>query len=246
MMSDVSRESTDKMLQSRHLLAHRERGIRMQDYPTGTQPPQVPPQMPPQMPLQAPPPFAPVAASGAPTPPQSNRNKLLIGGGIGCGVLLVLCLCAVIASALGSKGSTPVAQGGSSTTTQQSNTQAPAGTPLPTATAKPTATATPQPKWTVTHTYKGNGIKKTEPFTVNSDHWKIRWSCNPQAYGFSYNLIADLTPPGQDFGDSVVNVICTSNDPSSTSGETDEYTSGTFYLDVTSEGPWTFQILEFK
>ncbi len=222
----------------------------MQGYPTTPDPQQSSQQTPPTpLPFGAPtaaPPFAmPSPAPGAPTPPSSNRKKLLIGGGIGCGVLLVLCMCGGLLSAILSNGSTSANSGASPTAThQQGNVHA--GTPLPTATPKPTATATPQPKWVVTHTFKGNGIQKTEPFTVNSDHWKIAWSCNPKAYGFQYNLIADLTAPGDDFGDSVVNVICMTNDPSSITGETNEYSSGTFYLDVNSEGPWTFQIEELK
>lgn len=208
----------------------------MQGFPTSPDPQQTTPMNPPQ--------FAPVSPV---TTPPSNRNKLLIGGSIGCGVLLVLCLCVGLMGALASRGSTSAAPDSSpASSQQQSNTQAPAGTPQPTATLQPTATATPQPKWVVTHTFKGNGIQKTDTFTVNSDHWKIVWSCNPQVYGFEYNLIADLTPPGQDFGDSVVNVICKSNDPSSTSGVTNEYSSGTFFLDVNSEGPWTFKIEELK
>lgn len=235
----------------------------MQQYPTVPEPQQAPQQPdlnPQQVPPQSPPSFAPPPYAQAPMPnqpfapippnpsntPRSNRNKVLIGGGIGCGVLLVLCMCVGLLSALAANGSTSANVNGSPTSPHQSQTQASAGTPKPTAAPKPTATATPQPKWMVTHTYKGNGIQKTEPFTVNSDHWKIAWSCNPKAYGFEYNLIADLTQPGQDFGDSVVNVICKSNDPSSTSGVTNEYSSGTFFLDVTSEGPWTFQIEELK
>jgi hypothetical protein len=90
--------------------------------------------------------------------------------------------------------------------------------------------------------FSGNGISKTAPFTVTADQWKILWSCDPAAYGSEYNLIADLTVPGQQFGDSVVNVICKQGDASTTSGETMEYTSGTFYLDVNSEASWTFQV----
>ena len=241
----------------------------MQGYPTSPDPQQIPqtapqpaptPQPVPQPgPQQYPPTLAPATPApvwGAPNssippnqprPPQSNRNKLLIGGGIGCGALLILCMCVGLLGALASRGNTSASSGGSPTATQQqSQTQKLVGTPKPTTTPKPTATATPQPKWVVTHTFKGNGIQKTDTFTVNSNHWRIAWSCNPKAYGFEYNLIADLTPPGQDFGDSVVNVICKSNDPSSTSGETNEYNAGTFFLDVNSEGPWVFQIEEFK
>ncbi len=130
--------------------------------------------------------------------------------------------------------------------TNTSNITQATATTAATQTSQATATAKPAPKWTVTHTYKGNGIQKTEPFTVNADHWRIAWSCNPAAYGSSYNLIADLTQPGQDFGDSVVNVICSTSDASSRSGVTAEYTSGTFYLDVNSESSWTFFIEELR
>ncbi|MGE5335726.1 MAG: hypothetical protein ACM3N4_13570, partial [Nitrososphaerota archaeon] len=175
--------------------------------------------------------------------PRSNRNKLLIGGGIGCGVLLILCMCVGLMSAIASQGNSSASSASSPTATPaQQHAKAPQPTPTP----KATATPKPQPKWVVTHTYKGNGIQKTDTFTVNSDHWRIAWSCNPKAYGFEYNLIADLTAPGDVFGDSVVNVICKANDPSSTSGETNEYSAGTFFLDVNSEGPWTFQVEELK
>ena len=227
----------------------------MQGYPTNPDPQQSPqPQQPQPMsqqnpPAYGPPQFAPTPAPGAPNAPQSNRNKLLIGGGIGCGVLLILCMCVGLISAIASQGNTSASSGGSPTaTTAQQHTNAPQAASTPQATPAPKATATPkpQPKWVVTHTYNGNGIQKTDTFTVNSDHWRIAWSCNPKAYGSEYNLIADLTAPGDDFGDSVVNVICKSNDPSSMAGETNEYSAGTYYLDVTSEGPWTFQVEEFK
>ena len=226
----------------------------MQDYPTTPNPqPSQPgqqdaptPQPTPSQPAYAAPPPPPYATPGGQQPRNplsSNRKKLLIGGGIGCGVLLVLCMCMGLLGALASQGNTSASSGNTPAATAAH--KAP-GTPQPTATPKPKPTATPQPKWVVTHTYKGNGIQKTDTFTVNSDHWRIDWSCDPKAYGFEYNLIADLTPPGDDFGDSVVNVICKTSDPSSTSGETNEYTSGTFFLDVNSEGPWVFKIEEYK
>ena len=224
----------------------------MQDFPTtpdpqnGQQGPQAPNPPQPyanQPAYTSPPPYTTPGGQPPQTPPQSNRKKLLIGGGIGCGVLLVLCMCMGLIGALASQGNTSASSGNTPAATAAH--KAP-GTPQPTATPKPKPTATPQPKWVVTHTYKGNGIQKTDTFTVNSDHWRIDWSCDPKAYGFEYNLIADLTPPGDDFGDSVVNVICKTSDPSSTSGETNEYTSGTFFLDVNSEGPWVFKIEEYK
>ena len=84
-------------------------------------------------------PDAPVPTQGQPqNQPQSNRKKLLIGGGIGCGALLVLCMCAgLIASAgiLGANSTTTT--GGAPTTSLQASLQTP--------TSQPTATDTPNP-----------------------------------------------------------------------------------------------------
>ena len=63
--------------------------------------------------------------------PSSNRKKLLIGGGIGCGTLLVLCMCAGLLGAILSNGSTSANSGGSPTTTQQSQPQKLNVTPTP-------------------------------------------------------------------------------------------------------------------
>ena len=134
----------------------------------------------------------------------------------------------------------------SAAVTQAPATSAATQAPQATATQQPTAKPTRAPQWTVTHTYKGNGISKTAPFTITADQWRITWSCNPAAYGSSYNLIADLTVPGDSFGDSVVNVICSTSDASSRAGTTNEYTSGTFYLDVNSESSWVFQVEELR
>jgi hypothetical protein len=70
-----------------------------------------------------------------------NRKKLLIGGGIGCGALLVLCMCAGLLGALLSNGSTSANSGGSPTATQQSQPQKLDVTPTPAATTDPNAGA---------------------------------------------------------------------------------------------------------
>jgi hypothetical protein len=88
---------------------------------------------------------SPLATPGVPVPapgqpqhqPQSNRKKLLIGGGIGCGALLVLCVCAGLIASAGILGSTSTTAGGAPTTSLQSSLQTP--------TALPTATDTPNP-----------------------------------------------------------------------------------------------------
>lgn len=196
---------------------------------------------------------------GSPAPAQAQPAGITIAGrriplwgviGIVVGTLVVLtCGCCGtigLVGALNTPKTTPTSAAiltqATATSTATQATQAPQAT----ATAQPTAKPTRAPQWTVTHTYRGNGISKTAPFTVTADQWRITWSCNPAAYGSSYNLIADLTVPGDSFGDSVVNVICSTSDASSRSGTTNEYTAGTFYLDVNSESSWTFQIEELN
>jgi hypothetical protein len=135
-----------------------ERRMRMQGYPPPPNPvPQqtygqntssVPP-APDYTPTSPPPlPATPVGMpAGAPTwnpgvqnqpsTPKSNRNKLLIGGGIGCGVLLVLCTCVGLLGAAASLGSSSSASNGSPTATTQAQIQI--ETPTATATTDPNA-----------------------------------------------------------------------------------------------------------
>ena len=121
-------------------------------------------------------------------------------------------------------------------------TATPTSTPVPTATATPRPTATSAPQWTTVNTFTGNGISNTPTFIIGDAQWRIAWSCNPSAYGSSYNLIAELVAPGNQYGDLVVNVICKKSDPSSTSGQTMQYVQGTYYLKVNSEASWIFKI----
>src|SRR5260221_6397765 len=131
-----------------------------------------------------------------------------IVGGVDALIIVCGCCSLAVAAATSSSRNTP--------TTAASSTATHTG---PTATARP-PTATPKPKtWTTVKKFSGNGISKTAPFTVTASQWKITWSCNPAAYGSEYNLIADLTVPGDQFGESVVNVICKQGDASTTSGE---------------------------
>ena len=126
----------------------------MQDFPTtpdpqnGQQGPQAPnpPQPYANQPAYAPPPSY-VMPGGQPsqTPPQSNRKKLLIGGGIGCGVLLVLCMCMGLLGAIMAQGGSSAASSNPTATAQQGQTQKAAQMPPATATATPKPTATPNP-----------------------------------------------------------------------------------------------------
>src|SRR5689334_22579957 len=100
----------------------------MQGYPTTPDPQQSSPQTlanpaPFDAPTAAPPFVTSSATPGAVSSPSSNRKELLIGGGIGCGVLLVLCMCAGLLGALLSNGSSSANSGGSPTAAQRSQPQ---------------------------------------------------------------------------------------------------------------------------
>lgn len=135
---------------------------------------------------------------------------------------------------------TPASQPTQAAVTQPTPTTQPTVAPSPT---KP-PTPTPTPKWTTTHTFQGNGTKKTDIFTV-SNQWKLFWSCNPSSsFGGSYNVIvAVVGSDGTPIDPGAVNTICSS---SNTHDSTDEYQGGDIYLDVTSEAAWTIQVQELK
>lgn len=131
--------------------------------------------------------------------------------------------------------------GSTATTTADATTANQSTTPAPTqAPTKP-----PVPKtWQTTHTYSGNGTKKTETITVPSD-WKLKWTCDPTTfYGGSYNVIIDVNASnGTPVDPAAVNSLCASGN---TSGETEERQSGQVYFDVNSEAAWTITVQELK
>lgn len=98
--------------------------------------------------------------------------------------------------------------------------------------------------WQTTHTFTGNGGKKTESFTVGDD-WKIQWSCNPGSIGMDAPLF--ITPYKSDGNvplDSGSQTTCKAGQD--TKGDTEEHEGGTFYLDVNSGIDWTITVLELK
>jgi hypothetical protein len=106
-----------------------------------------------------------------------------------------------------------------------------------------TPTPTKQLKWTTTHTFTGNGIKKTGTFTAPDD-WKILWKCNPSSFnGLNYNVIVTVYGSDGTMQDIAINATCK---PGNTSGETEEHQGGQVYLDVDSEADWTLQVQELK
>lgn len=134
---------------------------------------------------------------------------------------------------------TSTSQAIATTPAKQAATVVPTKPPLPTPTPKPT----PAPKWTTTHTFTGNGIKKTAVFTVPAD-WKVLWSCTPSSfYGGQYNIILSVYNSDGTPADIAVNTICKAGN---TGDVTEEHQGGDVYLDINSEGAWTIQVQELK
>jgi len=110
-------------------------------------------------------------------------------------------------------------------------------------TPTPTPTPTRAPQWTTTHTFSGNGIKKTAIFQVGDD-WKINWSCNPSSfYGSEYNVQVYVYGTDNTPLDVAVNAICKAG---STADSTEEHQGGNIYLEINSEGSWNIQVQELK
>lgn len=87
----------------------------------------------------------------------------------------------------------------------------------------------------------GSGSTKTKNFDASGD-WTVAWTCNPaSSFGGQYNLIVSVNNSDGSLADPAgINVICKTG---TTSGSTVEHNlSGTFYLDIISEGDWTFTV----
>lgn len=211
--------------------------------PTGPQYPSQPPyQPPPSQPAypypaqpQYPYPYSqPLAQPPAQPPKKSRRTLWIVLGSIG-GVIILCCVIASIASAIGNGNKNN--QSGSSATA----TTGPTATPAP-------PTATPKPKvWTTIKTFSGNGSQQTADVTVPNQNWRMEWSCVPNSfYGDSYNIIVAVDPVDtSQLGDpAAINTLCSTTN---TSGMTNIHdVSGTLYLDVTSEAAWTIKVEVFE
>ena len=163
-------------------------------------------------------------------PPPRKRRLLPI-----LGLLALSFFSCVIGYGIGSSGRSTAA---TPTTTQAGQAQATTAQQA-TATHTPTPTPAPQKHWQVTHTFQGNGAKKTETFTVGSD-WKISWSCQGDV---ANNIDAPLyiNVYNQDGGltDSP-NTTCKAT-AQKTIGETEEHAAGSYYLDINSGIDWTIK-----
>ncbi len=102
-----------------------------------------------------------------------------------------------------------------------------------------------QGTWTVTHTYKGTGEKKTETFTVGDD-WKIDYACTEynDGSGIDGTLSVEVYRSDNSYNDLAVNKICPIG--KNATGETGEHQGGSVYLEIESKGAWTVQVQELK
>jgi len=173
-----------------------------------------------------------------PRPPKKKANPWLILG--------IIAAVLIIGAAINNTTrSSPSAQATPTADTVLA-TDTPTDTPVPTATLDasiPTSTPAPPPKWTTTHTFTGNGIKKTAIFSVPDD-WKILWSCKANSfYGSQYNVQVYVYNSDSSIQDIAINELCKTGN---TSGETEEHQSGDIYLEINSEAAWTVQVQEFN
>ena len=161
-------------------------------------------------------------------PPPRKQSRLWLWLVLSALVFLILC---------GSLGkatqSSSTADTSSTTDTSVQATDAPT----------PTDTPTPVLTWTTTHTFQGNGLKKTSVFTV-ADHWRLKWKCNPSSdYFGTYNVIVDVHSSDGTLLDGAINTICQAGN---TSGETEEYQGGDIYLDAQIDGAWAIEVQELQ
>lgn len=168
-------------------------------------------------------------------PPKKKKTGLIIGIIIGA---LVLCgICGGIGAVMSHSGSTTTTAATTTTTTSSSNSSS-SSTPT-----KPPTTTTKSLTWQTTHTFSGNGEKKTDVFTV-ADTWKIKYTCSGMGQGIDGVLGVSVYGSDGTIQDVAVNATC--KDGKTTSDTTTEHSGGQVYLDVTATGDWSVDVMEQK
>jgi len=200
------------------------------------QQPQQPQQMPPQQPIG----YSPQQPPAFPQTPQSADNvgqrylswlkrRPVLGGCVSLiAACVILSVCGVALQAIGGGGKSSTDTG-----TQQTSQRHATNTSRP-------PTVTPKPVGPIFQ-QSGSGSTKTKNFDASGD-WTVAWTCNPaSSFGGQYNLIVSVNNSDGSLADPAgINVICKTG---TTSGSTVEHNlSGTFYLDIISEGDWTFTV----
>jgi hypothetical protein len=99
--------------------------------------------------------------------------------------------------------------------------------------------------WQTTHTFTGNGARKTETFTV-ADSWKIQWSCKGNVeFGVDAPLYITVYNSDTKVPIDSSSTTCKATD-APTTGETEEHQGGNVYLDINAGIEWTLTIQELK
>ena len=83
-------------------------------------------------------------------------------------------------------------------------------------------------EWEVVKTISGNSAKKTAPFTIDADQWRVDWSTSGGSMGSVFQVSA--YEPGSDFPTSMIANVA--NDSGSDTSYV--YESGEFYLEINS------------
>ena len=154
-------------------------------------------------------------------------------------------------NAINAATTTPVTQATATATpdmagTNVANSEATqnASTPYPSTPVNTGYTPPPAPKWTTTHTFSGNGSKKTAIFSVPDD-WKIVYTCTHQEMDVEGVLGVVVYTSDNTIVDVAVNATC-KPDVNLTKGETEEHQGGDIYLSIDGTGDWIVAIQELK
>ena len=83
-------------------------------------------------------------------------------------------------------------------------------------------------------TFSGNGVKKSEPFTITGDRFKIAYDCSGQlCQAFIYKISSGMPQVVMSNGGSIKD-------------ETIMYGSGEYYLHANSMGTYTMTVYDYK
>jgi len=93
-------------------------------------------------------------------------------------------------------------------------------------TADTESTADAPIEWETVDTLSGNSAKKTAPFTINADQWRVKWSTSGSSMGSVFQVSAYR--PGDNFPTSMIANVA--NDSGSDTSYV--YESGEFYLEI--------------
>jgi hypothetical protein len=118
-----------------------------------------------------------------------------------------------------------------------SKTPAPISSTNPTAQNSPTETTAPAPEKTYQQvfSFKGNGTKKSEPFTITGDRFKIAYDCKGDlCQSFLYKA-------GSNIPSSII-----MNATGSQKDETIIYGKGDYYIDANIIGSYAMAVYDYK